>query len=68
MSAKLLKAYLKMVLEEEKQAEEPLEEMGAASGGGNAMSAGNVAGYTAPLGSKPNRRKSSRRRLTQPKK
>jgi hypothetical protein len=66
MSAKLLKAYLRMVLEEEK-AEEPLEEMGAASGGSNAMSAGNVAGFTAPLGSKPNRRKSSRR-LTQPKK
>jgi hypothetical protein len=66
MSADLLKAYLKLVLEE-KLAEEPIEEMGAASGGGNAMSAGNVAGFTAPLGSKPNRRKSSRR-LTKSKK
>lgn len=66
MSEKLLKAYLKMVLEEQ-QTEEPIEEMGAASGGGNAVGAGNVSGFTAPLGSKPNRRKSSRR-LTQPKK
>ena len=60
-----LKSYIRMLLEEIR-AEGTLEEMGAASGGGNSIGAGAIAGYTGPLGSGSKTPKSRRksRRLT----